>query len=261
MTRKTVLMLVLGLVATSCLLSTVIAESKDDAKKTKASVKKDTTDAKPKMEGKKRVVIKRSEPVVIQRSGRFTKPSGQIKICGSGGCTEVSCGVVDDEYIPPELEKKMKEMAIREAAKVFNIPEAELKKQMLADGSGNFQVVMSMSPETLSPERFQLQEMVGMLNAVSQTAFDSESAAMIGIGAINDELTSTPQEAAEELESVLKTTKSLGLRNAIRITLKDIYIKAGDKKKGIEHMRAMIAENDECMYNAERNERERENRK
>ena len=56
-----------------------------------------------------------------------------------------------------------------------------------------------------------------------------------------------PKEVIEDLEAVLTKTKTLGLRNAIRMTLKDLYKGLGEDEKVLEHLRAMLAECDQAL--------------
>jgi len=67
-----------------------------------------------------------------------------------------------------------------------------------------------------------------------------------------------PGEIIEDLENVLSKTRTLGLRNAIRLTLKDLYKMQGNGKMVLKHLRAMVAENDEEMRKAEAEEPEHE---
>ncbi len=46
--------------------------------------------------------------------------------------------------------------------------------------------------------------------------------------------------------------KTQGLRNAIRLTLKDIYKRQGENEKVIEHIKALIAENDKALQAEEK---------
>ena len=46
------------------------------------------------------------------------------------------------------------------------------------------------------------------------------------------------------MESLLTHTKSLGLRNAIRLTLRDLYKQTGQKDKVLQLLRDLLKEND-----------------
>ena len=217
MTRKIILMSVLGLVATGCLFSTVIAQPKDNPAPAQSTTPKD-------------IVITPGSKVICQNNG-------------------------NDAVVKSNEGMKAQYNANKKCMTIYSKGSAVYAAPAVTGAIG------MMPPETWSQEMIKLHRTLSMLKAIGDTAFDPESAALIGIGAINDECALTPQEAAAELELVLQSTQSLGLRNAIRITLKDIYLKAGDKKKALEHMRAMIAENDKCMYDNEKSERGEANKK
>ena len=70
---------------------------------------------------------------------------------------------------------------------------------------------------------------------------------MIAIGDLKDAVRRKPKEIIEDLETRLKKTKTLGLRNAIRLTLKDLYKAQGADEKVLDHLRTMLAENDAAL--------------
>ncbi len=89
--------------------------------------------------------------------------------------------------------------------------------------------------------------MLGLVHEMERACSSPQSAGMIAIGSLKDDVQRKPEELAAEFEELLKTTKSLGLRNAIRLTLKDIYRMQNNNDKVLEHMRAMLAENDKAI--------------
>ncbi len=90
--------------------------------------------------------------------------------------------------------------------------------------------------------------MLGLVHEMERACFTPQSAGMIAIGSLKDDVQRKPEEVASEFEELLKNTKSLGLRNAIRLTLKDIYKRQNNNDKVLEHMRAMLAENDKALF-------------
>lgn len=263
MTRKTILMLVLGLVATGCLFSTVTAQPKDSTDKTQPSKSQDVTGCVAYVvggvargeSGGSHIRFKVNDAAIIGLKNEIAEIERSIKKYELEiERAQLSKGEKD----PKEIERRISELSgwiidlkQRKANFIY-----ELKKINNQVPSADYRdlSIQSLPAGAWNEEMIKLHRTLGMLKAIGDTAFDPESAALIGIGAINDEFALTPQETAAELEAVLQSTQSLGLRNAIRITLKDIYLKAGDKKKGIEQMRAMIAENDKRMYDAGKSE-------
>jgi hypothetical protein len=93
----------------------------------------------------------------------------------------------------------------------------------------------------------QLQQMMAMLHTFKEVAFNSETAAMIAIGGIKDENPRKPDLAIKTLEGTLKKVRTLGLRTAIHMNLKDLYKAQGNEEMVMEHLRDMLLENDEAL--------------
>jgi hypothetical protein len=97
--------------------------------------------------------------------------------------------------------------------------------------------------------------MLEMLEMMQHTCFDPERAAMIAIGGLKDEVDREPQDIVEDLEAQLKKTKTLGLRNAIRMTLKDLYQEIEHQEQMVlKHLREMLEENDRALQEAQARE-------
>ena len=84
-------------------------------------------------------------------------------------------------------------------------------------------------------------KLVGDMKAAS---FDRSSMGLIAIGGLKDDVRRPPAEIIADLEDQLGRVKTLGLRNAIRLSLRDLYKQTGNNAKVLEHLRAMLAEND-----------------
>ncbi|GAG47100.1 unnamed protein product, partial [marine sediment metagenome] len=63
------------------------------------------------------------------------------------------------------------------------------------------------------------------------------------VAGLRDEVPRDADEVIEEFEDLLVKIKSLGIRNAIRLGLKDLYKLKGDHKKVLHHLREMLIEN------------------
>jgi hypothetical protein len=91
----------------------------------------------------------------------------------------------------------------------------------------------------------QVGEFIGMVHQLAAMTFNSEVMGVMGVGALKDER--KPAEAIKDLEEQLKDVKTQGIRNAIHLTLKDLYRQLGESDKAIEHIKALIAENDKAI--------------
>ena len=103
-------------------------------------------------------------------------------------------------------------------------------------------------PPVFRPEQAErMERMMDMLQQFRRTAFDPGMAGMVAIGGLKDDVHRKPAEIINDLENQLTKTKSLGLRNALRLSLKDLYKAQAEDEKVLEHLRAMIAENDAAL--------------
>jgi len=99
-----------------------------------------------------------------------------------------------------------------------------------------------------------------MLETMSNTAFSPKSAAMISLGELRDKLGLELEDRIEIFEELLKQVKHLGVRNSIRMTLKDLYVETEQNDKAVELLEHMILENDEMLTIEEEYEAKRRTR-
>lgn len=93
----------------------------------------------------------------------------------------------------------------------------------------------------------QFGHMIEMIGRMKHTCFDPEAAAIVAIGGIRDDVPREPRQVIDDLEKALTQTKTLGLRNAIRLQLRDLYRETDKPEKVLEHLHQMLAENDEAL--------------
>ncbi|MDY7009272.1 MAG: hypothetical protein SVV80_00765, partial [Planctomycetota bacterium] len=94
--------------------------------------------------------------------------------------------------------------------------------------------------------------MIKLVQRMKQTCFDSEAVGVMAVGALKEEVPRKDEDIIKDLEGQLAQVKTLGLRNAIRLTLKDLYKHRGKNEKVIEHIKALIAENDKALQAQEK---------
>ena len=88
---------------------------------------------------------------------------------------------------------------------------------------------------------------LGLIERMKRLCFDPAAAGLVAAGGLRDDVRRKYAETTKDLEAQLAKTKTLGLRNALRLTLRDIYKKQEDDEKVLEHLRAMLAENDAAL--------------
>ena len=74
---------------------------------------------------------------------------------------------------------------------------------------------------------------------------------MIAAAGLKDDVPRRPEEIIEDLESTLKKTRTLGLRNSIRLILRDLYRDRDEHDKVLDHLHQMLAENDAALQGEE----------
>jgi hypothetical protein len=91
------------------------------------------------------------------------------------------------------------------------------------------------------PEEMRL--LMGMVQDMKMICEDGVASSMLAIGSLKDDVTRKPDEVIDDLEDLLKEVTWLPTRNAIRLTLKDLYKQQGEEKKLIKLMKEMVLEN------------------
>ena len=90
-------------------------------------------------------------------------------------------------------------------------------------------------------------EFIGAMEHLTRMCFDSETVGVITVGALKDDVRRKDEAIIKDLEEQLTKVKTQGLRNAIRLTLKDLYKRQGNNEMVIEHIKVLIAENDKAI--------------
>ncbi|MBN1941763.1 MAG: hypothetical protein JW849_00555 [Phycisphaerae bacterium] len=85
-----------------------------------------------------------------------------------------------------------------------------------------------------------------MLGDMAETCFDPEIMGIAAVGGLRTETPMEPKDQIQQFEDILSQTTSLGIRNAIRLTLKDLYLETGNIPKAREHLKKIIEENDKA---------------
>ena len=92
-----------------------------------------------------------------------------------------------------------------------------------------------------------VEQFAGILRQLSNLSFDSRAMGVMAVGAMKDETQRKSADVIKDLEEQLAKTKTLGIRNAIRLSLKDMYKKDKDDAKVVEQLKALIDENDKAL--------------
>ena len=86
-----------------------------------------------------------------------------------------------------------------------------------------------------------------MIGHMGDAMFNPRIAGVIAIGGLKDAVGKKLPDKIKFFEAQLDKTKTLGLRNAIRLTLKDLYQANGDDEKVADQLKAMLEENDAAL--------------
>ena len=85
---------------------------------------------------------------------------------------------------------------------------------------------------------------------LKETCFDPRAMGIVAIASLRGEIHQDPKQLADHLQAMLEQTKSLGLRNAIRLTLKEVYLEQGQVDQASRQVEMMIQENDQAVQAA-----------
>ncbi len=104
-------------------------------------------------------------------------------------------------------------------------------------------------PPRLDPVQYaeQMGRMVGLIEHMNRASFNPEAAGMMAIGGLRTDVDRDLSEIIADLEELLPKTKSLGLRNSLRLTLRDLYQESKQDEKVLAMLREMLAENDKAI--------------
>jgi hypothetical protein len=91
---------------------------------------------------------------------------------------------------------------------------------------------------------------IKMVGEMKDTAFEPSVVGLIAVAGLRDDVARDPKAVIDDLEALLIKTNSRGLRTAIRLTLRDLYKQTGNQEKLLQHLRAMLAENDQAISHA-----------
>ena len=86
-----------------------------------------------------------------------------------------------------------------------------------------------------------------LIERMQKICLDPAAVALIASAGLKDDVSRSRTDIIADLEDLLAKTKTLGLRNAIRLTLRDLYKSTGNNEKVLEHLRAMLTENDAAI--------------
>jgi len=89
---------------------------------------------------------------------------------------------------------------------------------------------------------------IELIERMRHTSFDPAMAGLVALGALRTDVPrQKPEDVVKDLEDLLRQVKSLGLRNSIRMMLKDLYRHLGNDAKVVEHLKAVVLENDAAI--------------
>lgn len=94
------------------------------------------------------------------------------------------------------------------------------------------------------PEIEKMMMFMRVVQQMSEICKDPTAAGMLAVGGLKDDVKRDRAEVITDLEQTLEKTRALPIRNAIRLTLKDLYKENGNNEKVLAQLHAMVAEND-----------------
>lgn len=127
---------------------------------------------------------------------------------------------------------------------VTTTPLIQLQVQKLLEALGKEHPKVTPSP---AAQVKQAEMRVKVVGSMKDTCFDSQAFGIIALGGLQNEVPQKPEDFARQLEGMLPSTYSQGLRNAIRLTLKDLYLEMKAPEKAQSQLKQMLIENDDWL--------------
>jgi hypothetical protein len=88
---------------------------------------------------------------------------------------------------------------------------------------------------------------IQMIGHMGEAMFNPRIAGVIAVSGLKDQVGKKLPEKIKFFEAQLEKTKSLGLRNTIRMVLKEFYQTNGDDDKAVDQLKSMLEENDAAI--------------
>ena len=134
--------------------------------------------------------------------------------------------------------------ALQEFGGLLVITQTLENQRAVDDLLGDLRRAKAHRPATPRQKAHRTQLAITLVDKMKGASFDPASVGLIAVGGLRDDVQRDAGEIIADLESQLPNIGTLGLRNAIRLTLRDLYKQTGNDEKVLEHLRAMLAEND-----------------
>jgi len=97
-----------------------------------------------------------------------------------------------------------------------------------------------------------------VLEAMEEFTSNARFCGLLAIGELKGKTGLKPAEATQHLEEVLAKVESRCLRNAICLSLKDLYLKTGQKDKALSLLKHLILENDRAILEDDEDDEDEE---
>lgn len=105
--------------------------------------------------------------------------------------------------------------------------------------------MMGQPPQGPGPAQFAMfAEVIGRL---SDMAGNSQAVGVLAVGGLKDDIRRKPADIIKDLEGLLGQVKAQAIRNALRLSLKDLYKAQGEDDKALEQLRNLVLENDKAL--------------
>ena len=100
----------------------------------------------------------------------------------------------------------------------------------------------------IAPRRpLEVAAFAGVVEHLTKFCFDSKAVGVMAVGAIRDDFRRKRSDTIKDLSALLGTVKTQGIRNAIRLALRDLYKAAEDEENALAQLKALVAENDQAI--------------
>ncbi len=137
--------------------------------------------------------------------------------------------------------------AVRDISGTLVITQTVKNHEAIQELFANIRATQVARPATPRSRARRADVQIKLVGTMKETCFDPAAMSLIAIAGLRDEVPRKPDDIIQELQAQLQRAGTIGVRNAIRLALKDLYKRQGQDEKVLGTLRDMLRDNDEAL--------------
>jgi len=154
---------------------------------------------------------------------------------------------VIQETVDPDSWRPMGFASIRPVQGTLVVAQTRKNHEAIEELLSKLETIGKVRPKTPPARTKYAQAQIKLVGTMKETCFDPAGVGLIAIAGIRDEVPREAEQIIEDLEQQLTQTTHVGLRNAIRLALKDLYKARGQDEKVLATLREMLHDNNRAL--------------